>query len=97
MEEDKYLVKFRKPYQFEGQEYKEIDLFGLEDLSTEDLVEADKVFARTGNVAAMNEMSMGYACIIAARATGKPIEFFSRLPAKDGLEVKNTVVGFFYE
>lgn len=97
MEENKYLVKFRKPYQFEGQEYMEIDLSGLESLTTQDLVEADKVFVQTGNVAAMNEMSVGYSCIVAAKATGKPIEFFSRMPAKDGIEIKNMVAHFFYE
>jgi hypothetical protein len=87
-------VTFKKPYNFEGKEYKEIDLQGLDKLSTNDLIEADRQFNQSGNVAIMNEMTIGYSCIIASKATGYPIEFFERLPAADGLKVKNTVMGF---
>lgn len=91
---DKYTIVLKKPYKFEGKEYKEIDLSGLENLSTRDLIDADKQFTTSGQMALMNEMTTGYSCIIAAKATGKPVEFFEGLPAGDGLKLKNMVMGF---
>lgn len=97
IEDNDYIVKFRKPYEFEGKEYKEIDLSGVENLTTKNLVDADKQFVKQGNTAVMNEMSVGYACIIASKATKKPVEFFLRLPSNEGIKIKNIVMGFFYE
>lgn len=90
----KRIVAFRKPYQFEGKEYKEIDLSGIDDLSGDDLIETEKIFSSSGGFSMVPELSPLYAFIIASRATKQPVEFFSRLPIKDGLAVKNAVVGF---
>ncbi len=87
-------LKFKKPYTFEGKEYKEIDLSGIESLSTKDLLEADKKFNASGQMALMNEMTTGYSVIIASKATSLPVEFFENLPASEGLKVKNTVMNF---
>ncbi|MBT2717552.1 MULTISPECIES: phage tail assembly protein [Bacillaceae] len=92
--ENNKVVVFNKPYQFEGNEYKEIDLSKLEDLTGEDLLEADKQFAASGQFAVVTEMSMGYCFIIAALTIGQPIEFFNKLPAKEVMKVKNQVIGF---
>ncbi|MGG1599319.1 phage tail assembly protein [Paenibacillus naphthalenovorans] len=89
-----YIIKFKKPHTFEGGEYTEIDLSGLENLNTSDLIDADKEFSTSGQFSMMNELTIGYTCIVAAKATGKPVEFFQRLPASDGLKVKNKVMGF---
>lgn len=96
MKNDKYLVKFKKPYKYEGNEYTEVDLSGLETLTAKDLADADRQFITSGQVATVNEMSIGYACIIAAKVTGKPVEFFENLPASDGIAIKNVVTSFFY-
>ena len=32
-EEESLVLKFRKPYKFEGQEYTEVDLSGMEDMT----------------------------------------------------------------
>lgn len=90
---DKKIV-FKKPYKFESNEYQEIDLSGLDQLKTSDLIDADKQFSSTGQFSVMNEIALGYTCIVAAKATGKPVEFFENLPAGDGLKVKNTVMAF---
>lgn len=90
-----YLITFNKPYNFEGQEYKEIDLSNLENLTTADLIQADGQFSEAGQFAVMNEMTTGYACILAAKATNQPVEFFQRLPAGDGVKIKRAVMGFF--
>lgn len=87
-------IEFKKPYSFEGKEYKDIDLSNAVNLSTKDLIEADRLFNSSGQMALMNEMATGYTCIIASKATGLPIEFFENLPAREGLKVKNKVMGF---
>ena len=85
-----------KPYSFEGENHCEIDLQGLDDLKAKDLVNIDRIFALRGNSLAMKEFTLDYAIVIANRVTGKPIEFFEDLPIKDAVELKNTVVRFFY-
>lgn len=89
-----YKIEFKKPYTFEGDEYTSIDLSGIENLSTKDLIDADKQFNTSGQMALMNEMTTGYSCIIASKATKLPVEFFNGLPAGEGLKVKNTVMSF---
>lgn len=88
------FVEFNKPYMFESTEYTSVDFSGLEDLTTSDIIAADKEFAETGQFAMMNEMTTGYACILAAKGSKMPREFFERLPAKEGLKVKRQVMAF---
>lgn len=96
MEKEKEnLIKFNKPYKFEGAEYNEVDLSGLEDLTVIDLAAADKQFYGQGNVSGGSiETNILYTCIIASKATGKPIEFFENLPVKLGMKVKLEVMSF---
>lgn len=96
MNKNEFIVKFKKPYKFEMQEYNEIDLSGLQKLTTQDLVDAERQFTATGQAAPVAEMSIGYASIVAAMATKKPVEFFSGLPAPEGIKIKNVVTSFFY-
>jgi hypothetical protein len=91
---NKLIVKFKNAYNFEGKEYDQVDLSGLENLKAKDLMEADKVFISSGDVAAMNEMNLKYNSIIAANVTKLPVEFFEELPAKEAIKVKNVVAGF---
>lgn len=94
--EESAVVVLSKPYRFEDKTYTEIDLSGLEELTTEDMVAAEKYLSRSGNFSVMPEMSIEYACFICSRATDLPVEFFRRLPPKDGVRLKNRVTGFFY-
>lgn len=89
-------VKFSKVYRFEGKDYTEVDLSGMDDLSAEDMIAADRYLTRSGSFSVMPEMTLEYACFIAARAAKQPIEFFRGLPPKDALKVKNRVTSFFY-
>ncbi|WP_088227786.1 hypothetical protein [Desulfosporosinus sp. FKB] len=93
---NEYLVEFNKTFNFEGRDYNEVDLSGLERLTTMDLARADKMFISTGQVAMMNEMSTGYVCIIASMVSNKPVEFFQALPAKEGIKIKTIISSFFY-
>ena len=90
------IVKFNKPYNFEGNKYTEVDLSGLDNLKATDLIEADKIFVVSGQVAAVKEMNVGYACILAAKVSSKPIEFYQGLPARDAIKVKNMVTSFLF-
>lgn len=95
-DEESYLIKFRKPFVFEGTSYDSVDLSGLEDLSAADMIAVNKIIERGGTVNVLPEMSLEYACLISSRATGKPVEFFKALPPKDALKVKNCVTNFLY-
>ncbi len=95
-EDSSYLVVFRRPFVFEGKTYESVDLSGLEDLSAADMIAANKIMERGGTVNVLPEMSLEYACIISARATRMPVEFFRALPPKDALKVKNRVTNFLY-
>lgn len=93
---NQYLIEFKKPYRFEEKEYIQVDLSGLDGLTAKDLIDAEKQFAASGQVAAINEMNIGYVCIVAAKASKQPVEFFEKLPANEAIKVKNAVTGFFY-
>lgn len=95
-EENPLLVVFKKPFEFEGKVYKEVDLSGLENLSARDMISANKIMERGGTVNVLPEMSLEYACIISSKAAGKPVEFFQSLPPKEALKVKNRVTNFLY-
>ena len=90
------LVKFAKPFKFEGQNYTEIDLSGLENLNAQDMCAAEKHLNRSGMFSPLPEMTAEYVCFIAGMASGQPIEFFKALPPKEFIKVKNRVSNFFY-
>ena len=86
----------QKPYSFEGETYTEVDLSGLEDLSAADLCKVGKMVKKIDGVDPIAEMSLPYAIFMAARVTGKPLEFFQQLPAREAIKLKNLVTGFLY-
>lgn len=90
------LIKFNKPYTFEGKTYTEIDLSGIESISTKDLLAVDKLYYQTGNLAPQIEVTLAYTCIVASKVANKPLEFFNQLPAKEGIKVKTIVTNFLY-
>lgn len=95
-EDDSLILKFRKPYKFEGVEYTEVDLSAMEDMTAADLCAVGKIMTKLGIVNPVAEMTVDYAIYMAARASGKPVEFFQGLPTKEGIKLKNMVTGFLY-
>lgn len=94
-EKESLVIKFAKPYRFEGKEYTEIDLEALADLTGADLIAVDKLMSRDGiSIEVMPEVKINYACNLAAKALKLPVEFFEGLPAKEAIKVKNRVMGF---
>ena len=91
-QEESLILKFRKPYMFEGKEYTEVDLSAMEDMTAEDLCAMGKIMTKLGIVNPVAEMTVDYAIYMAARASGKPVEFFKGLPPKEGIKLKNMVI-----
>ncbi|WP_087064432.1 phage tail assembly protein [Intestinibacillus massiliensis] len=92
----KRVVVLQKPFTFEGKEYKTVDLGGLENLSTVDLIEVQRVFQAQNIHPIIPEIDYSQCCMLAARATKLPYEFFLKLPANDGASVKNVVSNFLF-
>lgn len=96
-EETSLLIKFAKPYMFEGTSYTEIDLSGLESLNAASMIDVNRRMARgQSGIDVLPEVSLEYAVNIAAKATTQPIEFFLGLPPKEAIKVKNRVMGFLF-
>ena len=97
-EEESLILNFRKPYKFEGVEYTEVDLSGLEDTTAADLQAVGRFVTKKNPAAnpATVEMTLEYAQFMAARVAHLPLEFFERLPAKEAIKLKGIVVGFLY-
>lgn len=92
------VLRFAKPYKFGGMERTEVDLSGLEDVTAGVLESVGKITAKKnpGTNPALLEMSMTFCVHLAQRVTKLPLEFFEKLPAKEGIKLKTMVTGFLY-
>lgn len=81
-------MKLSKVYDFEGAKVSEIDFSGLENLTANDMIKANKVLNTSGNVTVLPETNLEYTLVIAASATDYPIEFYKQLAPRDAIKVK---------
>ena len=96
-EEESLVIQFKKPYTFEGKVYTEIDLSWMEDLTGADMIAVNKLMSRNSpGIQIMPEVSAEYAAYFAARAAKQPIEFFTGMPPRELMKVKNRVMGFLF-
>lgn len=95
-DENSLVIKFKKPYSFEGKDYDEIDLSGLENVTGNDMVQVNKILGKQGQLPVLQEMQLEYAQEMAARVTGMPVEFFKNFSMKDSIKLKNTVSNFMF-
>ena len=81
-DEKSLIVRFAKPYIFEGKSYDCVDLNGIKQLKVEDAVDAQLRLFTENEVAAalVSETTTAFARMIAAKASGLPIEFFKIMP-----------------
>lgn len=88
------VIKLGKPYSFEGKEYQEIDMSGLDKLTIKDAVSAQLQLFNEQEVAAtiLCETTTAFARAIAVKATGLPVEFFKMMPRGAGRAVRQTVI-----
>ena len=97
-EPEDLILRFAKPYKFGGQEYTEVDLSGLEDVTAGVLENVGKIAAKKnpGMNPALQEMSLTFCTCLAQRVAKLPLEFFTGLPAKEAIKLKTMVTGFLY-
>ena len=92
-EPEDLVLRFGKPYKFGGQEYTEVDLSGLEDVTAGVL---ENVGKNPGMNPALQEMSLTFCTYLAQRVAKLPLEFFTGLPAKEAIKLKTLVTNFLY-
>ena len=73
-------VKFAKPYKFEGTEYDEVDLSGMDGMTIQDMIDIQKKLAGEIATLAAVEATTSFAQEVATKASGKPVEFFKLMP-----------------
>ena len=97
-EPEDLVLRFGKPYKFGGQEYTEVDLSGLEDVTAGVLENVGKIAAKKnpGMSPALQEMSLTFCTCLAQRVAELPLEFFEKLPAREAIKLKTMVTGFLY-
>ena len=93
---EKNVITFNKPYKFEGTEYTEIDLTGLDKLTIKDAIDIQKQLTAKREVAAtvLTETSTAFARMVIAKATGYPIEFFEVMPRSLSKQVQQAVMTY---
>lgn len=91
-----HVIRLNKPWRFEQKEYTEIDLSGLDCLTIQDAINAQRDLFGQQEVASslVCETTTSFAMEIAARASGLPIEFFKLLPIGAGRQVKREVQAY---
>ena len=60
------VIKLSRTYDFEGEKIKEIDMSGLEEITANDMIKANKVLNNNGTVTVLPETNLEYTLIIAA-------------------------------
>ena len=97
-EPEDLVLRFGKPYKCGGQEYTEVDLSGLEDVTAGVLENVGKIAAKKnpGMNPALQEMSLTFCTYLAQRVAKLPLEFFTGLPAKEAIKLKTLVTNFLY-
>lgn len=86
-----HVMQLEQPYCFGGMTYTEIDLNGVANLNSMNESEAENRLARAGFMVTETSFNYLFACILASMATGLPEEFFTGLPLREVLKLKNAV------
>lgn len=89
------IFKLKKSVVFEGNEYTQIDLSGLEELSGEEYGSLCKQAENLDGVDMIPEKSLTFAYLAAAKVTGLPYDLFKKLSAKDTCRLRYAVSSFF--
>ena len=98
-ENEGLLLRLSKPYTFEGKNYESVDLSRLNELTLADMVSVERRVRGTSLSGGSNpliEMTLNYACHLAATAANLPVEFFLGLPIVDSMTLKGIVTGFLF-
>lgn len=94
-ESDNHIMRFKNPYTFEGKTWREVDMSGLEMLTSMNESEAENRLMRENVITVEPAHNFLYACIMASMATGLPEEFFRGLPICELTNLKTEANDFF--
>ena len=97
--DNRLLFRLTKPYTFEGKSYDSVDLSRLNELTLTDMVSVERRVRGAyvgGDSNPLIEMTLIYACHLAATAANLPVEFFLGLPITDSMTLKGIVTGFLF-
>jgi len=91
-------IVFRKPFTFEGKEYKELTL-DLDSLTGKDIINAstEARLLEQGDFSPVLELSKAFQAVIAAKAAKVPVEMLLSLPAKEFSNITLLVENFLFE
>jgi hypothetical protein len=95
MEKIGYQVRLSREYDFNGKKISEIDLSGMENLTTVDAQEVDRSMAKAGHHPRVKYGDTLFSKLVAMRATGLPEDFFNLLRWKDMDEITSRVSAYF--
>lgn len=90
-----YVIPLSKTYNLDGKEIKEVDLSGLEDLTTADGEYIDRVMAKMGYHPKDKFRDLTYTKHIAMRVTNLPVEFLNSLRWKDLQAISSRITVYF--
>ena len=90
-----YIIPLSKTYDLEGKKIKEVDLSGLEDLTTADGEYIDRVIAKMNYHPRDKFRDITYTKHIAMKVTGLPIEFFNMLRWKDQQAITSRIAVYY--
>ena len=93
--EEDYIIRFSKPYKFEGKTYAGVDLSGLLQMKAKDIWKMNRTCRSVGIASVIPELDAEYTARVAARASSLPIEFFENLPLPEMTKIKMKVSSFF--
>ena len=89
------ILKFEKPYEFEGETYTELDLSALEQWNAGKYCAAEKAYRMRNPASLLPLTETEFRLLVAVKATGKPVEFFRLMPVGLANAVANMVLSFF--
>lgn len=97
-EKNQYIIELEKEFEFEGKKYSKIDMSKLDELTTEDILQIEKMYTAEGNIIiTTSDMTLEYAILTAIKTTNLPKEFFLKLPPKEAKKICRVVTNFFYK
>lgn len=92
----KNIFKLSKPFTFEGETYTELNMAALEDITGQQLCEAERIYKKQydTNNTVLIEYTFDFIFILCGIVLNKPIEVFKAMSATDAFSLKYWVSNF---
>ena len=90
-DEHSHVLKLGKPYMYKGEEYTEVDLSGIANMTGMNVRKAENRMEELDIRAAEKTLNYFYCCLMASMATGKDVAFFLNLPLAEAIPLRAMV------